>query len=392
MKKISFILFTILSLNANTQNWSEKMAATAMHTWKDSFAVAGNQAKWTYDMGVVLKGIEGLWTKTGDPKYLHYIQDQLNYFVGNDGSINGYRSDEFKLDDINNGKLLLFLYTVTGNVKYWKAASLLREQLRQQPRTSEGGFFHKKIYPHQMWLDGLYMAEPFYAAYARIAEDSAAYADIANQFILIAAHTRDSVTGLLYHAWDESKQETWANTVTGCSPHIWARAMGWYADALVDVLDYFPENHPQQKSLIRILDTVIYAIAKVQDPKTGLWLDVLDVKEEPANYFEASASCQFVYAIAKAIRKGYIQDSSITIAQKGYAGILSNFIKEENGQTNLYGTVKVSGLGGNPYRDGSFKYYMSEPVIVNDAKGIGAFILASNEMELLKGTNFNSAR
>jgi unsaturated rhamnogalacturonyl hydrolase len=226
----------------------------------------------------------------------------------------------------------------------------------------------------------------------RLQDDSSAYNDIANQFILITAHTRDSVTGLLYHAWDESKQEAWANKTTGCSPHIWARAMGWYADALVDVLDYFPENHPQRNRLILIVNNVIQAIGKVQDPKTGLWLDVLDVKDEPANYFEASASCQFVYAIAKAVRKGYIPDNSMAIAQKGYAGILKTFIKEENGVTNLYGTVKVSGLGGKPYRDGSFAYYMSEPVIANDAKGMGAFIMASNEMELLKGADFNGAR
>jgi unsaturated rhamnogalacturonyl hydrolase len=236
-----------------------------------------------------------------------------------------------------------------------------------------------------MWLDGLYMAEPFYAAYAKIADDTTAYNDIAHQFILIEAHTRDSTTGLLYHAWDETKEEAWANKVTGCSPHIWARAMGWYADALVDVLDYFPENHPQRNRLIRILNNVIQAIGKEQDPQTGLWLDVLDEKKEQANYFEASASCQFVYAIAKAVRKGYIQDYCIAIAKKGYQGILAKFIKEENGQTNLYGTVKVSGLGGKPYRDGSFTYYMREPVIVNDAKGIGAFLLASNEMELLNG-------
>jgi len=385
MKKIIFVLFVLFSFKANTQSWGEKMAATAMNTWKDSFAVAGNQARWSYDMGVILKGMEGLWYKTADVKYFNYIQNQLNYFVGNEGSIKGYRSDEFKLDDINNGKLLLLLFNVTGNVKYWKAASLLREQLRQQPRTTEGGFYHKKVYQHQMWLDGLYMAAPFYAAYAKIAYDTSAFTDIANQFILIEAHTRDSKTGLLYHAWDESKQEAWANKVSGCSPHIWARAMGWYADALVDVLDYFPENHPQRNRLIHILNDVINAIGKVQDPQTGLWLDVLDAKEEKANYFEASASCQFVYAIAKAVRKGYIPEFRSTIAQKGYSGILAKFIKEENGQTNLYGTVKVGGLGGKPYRDGSFTYYMSEPVIVNDPKGIGAFLLASNEMELLNG-------
>ena len=387
MKKITGLLLIVISASVSAQTLSEKMAATVMNTWKDSFSVNGNPARWSYDMGVVLKGMEGIWYKTADTKYFNYIQQQVDYFVDNNGIIKTYKPDEFNIDNINNGKAILLLFEVTDNEKYWKAATALREQLKHHPRTNEGGFWHKKAYPYQMWLDGLYMGEPFYAQYASLANDTAAFNDIANQFAWMEQHARDTKTGLLYHAWDESKQQKWANKSTGCSPHIWARAMGWYADALVDALDYFPADHPKRKELISILNRLVNALEKVQDKQTGLWLDVLDMPERKENYFEASASCQFVYAVAKGVRKGYLPDSKIAIAKKGYDGIVKKFIKEENGIINLHGTVKVSGLGGNPYRNGSFEYYMSEPVIVNDAKGVGAFLLASNEMELLPTLN-----
>jgi unsaturated rhamnogalacturonyl hydrolase len=390
MKKIFAIAFLAVTISTWAQRgghkkYNETMAETVMNIWKDSFALDGKPAKWTYDMGVVLKGFEGLWQNTGDVMYYNYILKQMDFFVSNDGAIKGYKQDEFNIDNVNNGKLLLTLYRVTGKEKYLKAANSLREQLRSHPRTNEGGFWHKKIYPYQMWLDGLYMGEPFYAEYAMLMHEDSAFNDIANQFIWMEKHARDAKTGLLYHAWDESKQMQWANKETGTSPHFWARAMGWYADALVDALDYFPTAHPKRQSLIDILNRLVIAIEKQQDKATGLWYDVMNYNGQgkEKNYFEASSSCQFVYAIAKAVRKGYLPAAKIEIANKAYNGIIEKFIKVENGQTNLYGTVKVSGLGGNPYRDGSFEYYMSEPVIVNDAKGVGAFLLASNEMEML---------
>ncbi len=360
------------------------MAATVMKTWTDSFALDGKPAKWTYDMGVILKGFEGIWLNTGDATYFNYIQRQMDFFVQDDGTIKTYKEDDFNIDNINNGKLLLLLYRVTLKDKYLKAASILREQLRSHPRTKEGGFWHKKVYPYQMWLDGLYMGEPFYAEWAMLSHEESAFDDIANQFTWMEHHARDEKTGLLYHAWDESKKMKWADTVTGCSPHFWSRAMGWYATALVDALDYFPAGHPRRQGLIDILNRLVSAIEKQQDPVTGLWKDILAYNGpgKEKNYFEASASSQFVYAVAKGVRMGYLPAVKIAIAQKGYAGIIKKFIKTEKGQANLYGTVKVSGLGGNPYRDGSFTYYMSEPVIMNDPKGIGAFLLASNEMEM----------
>ena len=386
---VSFCFFVnILSAQEMIQRlqsgqYAKDMANTVMNTWKDSFSLTG-PAKWSYDMGVVLKGFEGLWRNTGDAAYYNYIQKQMDFFVNDDGTIRTYKPDEYNIDHINNGKLVLLLYKVLQKEKYLKAVKLLREQLKTQPRTNEGGFWHKKIYSHQMWLDGLYMGEPFYAEYADLMHEDADFDDIANQFILMEKHARDPKTGLLYHAWDESKQQKWANKETGTSPLFWARAMGWYADALADALEWFPENHPKKKDLIAILNRLVNAIEKAQDNKTGLWMDVLNYNGpgKEKNYFEASASSQFVYAVAKGVRKGYLPATKIAIAKKGYDGIVKQFIRTENGKTNLQGTVKVSGLGGNPYRDGSFDYYMSEPVAVNDPKGIGAFLLASNEMEM----------
>ena len=388
IKRFACILFLTISVvisHAQQKPYSQQMAATVMTVWKDSFALDNKQAKWSYDMGVILKGFEGIWLNTGDVAYYNYIQQQMDFFVQEDGNIKLYSPDEYNIDHINNGKLLLLLYRVTLKEKYLKAANLLRQQMVTHPRNSEGGFWHKKIYPNQMWLDGLYMGQPFLAEYSWMAKQDSVFDDIANQFIIMEKHARDKKTGLLYHAWDESRKMKWADSTTGNSPLFWARAMGWYATALVDVLDYFPENHHKRKELIDILNRLVIALEKQQDAGTGLWKDILAYNGpgKEKNYFEASASCQFVYSVAKGVRKGYLPNEKITIAKKGYAGIVKQFIKVENGQTNLHGTVKVSGLGGNPYRDGSFAYYMSEPVIVNDPKGVGAFLLASNEMEIL---------
>ena len=384
MKKLAVALSLLASTFLSAQTPGHRLSETVLNTWKDSIPI-GSQTKWSYDMGVVLKGFEGRWMNTGDVRYFNAIQSKIDWFVQPDGSIKNYELNEYNIDHVNNGKLVLLLYRVTGKEKYKKAADHLRDQLRTHPRTNEGGFWHKKIYTNQMWLDGLYMGAPFYAEYAMLFHEDSAFNDVANQFIWMEKHARDPKSGFLYHAWDESKEQQWANKTTGTSPLFWSRAMGWYADGLVDALDYFPANHPKRKDLIGILNRLVNAVEKTQDPTTGLWYDIqlYDGPGKEKNYFEASASSQFVYAIAKGVRLGYLPASKIAIAQKGYDGLVKQFIKEEKGQTNLHGTVKVSGLGGKPYRDGSFAYYMSEPVIVNDPKGVGAFLLASNEMEIL---------
>ena len=393
---IGIILFSILLTASVTTAFgqaalmSERMAATAMNTlWRDATKnESGTPAKWTYDHGLVLKGIEGVWRATGDVRYFNYIKQSMDQYVNADGTIKTYKLDDYNLDNVLNGRVLLLLYKVTGQAKYSKAAALLREQLKTQPRTSEGGFWHKKIYPSQMWLDGLYMGEPFYAEYAATFHEDAAFDDIARQFILMELHSRDTNTGLLYHGWDESKKQRWANPVTGRSPNFWGRAMGWYAMALVDTLDHFPEHHPQRPALLAILKRLATAVERYQDPKSGLWYQVLDKGGAKGNYLEASASCMFVYALGKAARQGYLPLSYRAVARKGYQGITTRFIEPgAGGEVNLKGTVAVAGLGGNPYRDGSYEYYLSEKVITNDPKGVGAFLLASVEMETAARSN-----
>ncbi len=384
MKKGLIIFFCFLSFHSHAQSHAEDVARTAMHIWKDSFTIGNDKyAKWRYDQGVILKGIEGIWNATGDPQWYNYIQKSLDFYVNNDGTIRHYRPDEYNIDHINNGKLVLMLYRVTGKEKYRKAADLLRNQLKTHPRTSEGGFWHKKIYPGQMWLDGLYMAQPFYAEYAKIFGEDSIFNDIARQFILMEHHARDKNTGLLYHGWDETRKQQWADKKTGLSPHIWGRALGWFGMAMVDVLDHFPMNHPGRDSIIHILSRFVKAVTEVQDKKSGLWYDIPNLAHREGNYVEASASSMLTYTIAKSVRLGYVDGSYIENAKSAYKGILDSFIKKENGFVNLHGTVAVSGLGGKPYRDGSFEYYMSEPVVINDPKGMGAFINAAVEMEML---------
>lgn len=383
MKFILFILLSFWFLPSNAQAYSQELANTAMQIWPDSFTLKGDKtAKWRYDQGVILKGIEGIWRATGDPKWFNYIQKSMDFYVKDDGTIKGYRPDEYNIDHINNGKLLLLLYEVTGKAKYRKAADLLRSQLNTHPRTKSGGFWHKKIYPYQMWLDGLYMGQPFYAEYAKLFGQPEAFNDITRQFVLMEQYSRDAKTGLLYHGWDESREQKWADPKTGRSPNVWGRALGWYGMALVDVLDHFPVTHKGRDSIIQILNRFAKSVVSVQDKNSGLWYDVPDKPNEKKNYFEASASSMLVYTLAKGVRKGYLPQSFLASAKKAYAGIMKEFVNQDSGRYDLHGTVAVSGLGGKPYRDGSFEYYMSEPVIVNDPKGMGAFINAAVEMEM----------
>jgi unsaturated rhamnogalacturonyl hydrolase len=378
----SIIIFCTLNLQG--QRWSEKMAGTVVKIWKDSLdIVPGEPVKWRYDQGVILKGIEGLWLRTGEKKYFDYIQKCMDFFVDSNGTIRTYKQSDYNLDNVLPGRNLLMLFNVTGKQQYYNAALSLRNQLNTHPRISTGGFWHKKIYPQQMWLDGLYMAEPFYADWTNRFSDDTAYNDIAQQFILMEQYSRDPSTGLLFHGYDHSKEQQWADKKTGRSPNVWARAMGWYGMALVDVMEKFPADHPKHDSLLQILRRFSVAAKRYQDKNSGLWWDIIDMPGKPKNYPEASASCMLVYTLAKAARFGWIDKQYTSAAKSGYDGIIKAFVKTENGQTNLHGTVSVSGLGGKPYRDGTYEYYVGEPVIVNDPKGIGAFLLAANEMEMM---------
>ncbi|MBD2871684.1 glycoside hydrolase family 88 protein [Paenibacillus sp. IB182493] len=346
----------------------------------------GYNGRWSYDYGVILKGFERLWKATGDEKYFRYIEENVAPFVQEDGSIRGYRQDEFNIDHLNSGKLLFALHKKTGEDKYRKAAGLLREQLKRHPRTSEGAFWHKQIYPYQIWLDGLYMGAPFYLEYLLSYEPDGGLEDVARQFIVCERHTKDPKTGLLYHAWDEKRAQPWCDRKTGRSPNFWGRSLGWFVMALADVLELFPADHRDYPELARILTDTLTALRSYQDAASGVWHQVVDAGGRKGNYLEASASSMIAYAIAKGIRLGVLPAEWRETLARAYNGLIEEFVLEtKEGWVNLNKTCQVAGLGGSSRRDGTYAYYISEPIITNDQKGLGAFLQACAEYELMAG-------
>ena len=345
--------------------------------------------RWDYETGTVLRSIEELYTETGDRRYHDYIRSNIDAYVQPDGSIETYKLADYNLDNIKAGSLLFLLDETTDDPRYRAAADLLHRQLEEQPTTSEGGYWHKQRYPFQMWMDGLYMAEPFaldYAlTYAPEAEREAMLDHVALQFLLAARYLRDPATGLYYHGWDEAKEQLWADPLTGRSAEFWGRAMGWYAMALVDVLEDFPESHSDRSALLDLFQDYAEAVVNVQDPVSGVWWQVLDKPNREGNYLEASASSMFTYALLKGVRLGFIEeDPYLDRAERGYRGLLDEFVRTgDDGLLSLTQVVSVGGLGGDNDRDGSYEYYLSEPVVADDPKGVGPFILASLEMERL---------
>ena len=357
------------------------MALTLMKRHPESWQIDDSKApKWDYVHGLVLHGFEELYKKNPDPRYASYVQGYLDALVENDGTIKTYELEKYNIDMIVAGRLLFNAYEKTKEEKYLKAMQLLRKQLTEHPRTQSGGFWHKKIYPNQMWLDGLYMGEPFYAEYTVTFENGKNLDDVAKQFEQIQLHATDPKTGLLYHGWDESKQMPWADKETGNSPNYWSRALGWYVMALVDALDYFPKDHPKQKELVGYLNNVSESLAKYQD-KSGLWYQVTDKMGKEGNYLEASGSSMFAYAFAKGVNKGYLPSKFKKLANKAFDGLTTQLMKvDADGSITLTQACQVAGLGGTPYRDGSYEYYVNEKKKDNDPKATGPFILAALEL------------
>lgn len=372
---LAALLIATMPAAAHAQKWSVRMMDATMT--RNPVV----HKEWDYTAGLILLAAERVGDASKAAKYHDYVRRNIDALVQTDGSIRTYELEEFNLDQINQGRVLFRLYRQTGDARYRKAIETLREQLHRQPRTSEGGFWHKQIYPQQMWLDGIYMASPFLAEYARTFNDTAAFNDVAHQILLIARYTRDPNTGLYYHAWDAARTQIWADKQTGTSPHFWGRALGWYAMAIVDVLDYMPATHRDRPTIIRIFRELARAIENVQDPVTGLWYQVLDQPGRAPNYREASASSMFVYALAKGARMRIVDASYADVARRGHDGLTRYMTGTDSSNLlSLNGIVAVAGLGGKQQRNGSFEYYMSEPVVSNDYKGVGAFILASLEL------------
>ncbi len=392
---IALLLFSLCVINVSTikplqkenskkEKWSVRIAESFLQRNPKFIVYDENPTiqKWNYEQGLMLNSMRQMFNETKDKKYADYIKQNLDQNIQEDGSITTYTVAEYNIDQIGPGRAILFTYLMTKENKYKIAADTLRKQLATHPRTKSNGFWHKKIYPNQMWLDGLYMGAPFYSEYSKMFNQSKDFDDITHQFELIYEKTKDAKTGLLYHAWDESKEQKWANKETGLSEHFWGRAIGWYMMALVDVLDFIPQNHPKRKMLISHLTQLSEVMMNFRDQKSKVWYQIINLPDRAPNYLEASCSAMFVYAFAKGVNKGYLNKKYLKYAKESFDGMLKEFVTvDENGLINLHNTCQGAGLGGKPYRDGTFEYYMSEKKRTNDYKGYGPFLLAAIELE-----------
>ena len=385
MRTFGFILLAAALTACTTAKapLSQRVAHSEMTRNPEASWIDGQEGKlkWNYTTGLELKAI-----LDADPeKNLDYVDAWYDAIIDENGTIYKYKKSNYSQDHICPGRTLFQLYDLTGKEKYRMAMDTLYSQLQSQPRTPEGGFWHKQIYPDQMWLDGLYMAEPFYAEYTnRFVPDSlertANYEDIVNQFVTVYDHTLDPDTGLLRHAWDSSHQMFWCNGETGQSDHAWGRAMGWYCMALVDVAEILPDGSGKD-TLLEILSTLYNVLPLFADATTGMWFQVLDQPYREGNYLEATCSAMFTYAWLKGCRLGFL--GTREAALQSYASLLETFVTEEDGLVNLNQCCEVAGLGGKDNRRGDYDYYINERVRANDPKGIGPLIWAALEYEML---------
>ncbi|MNX12374.1 Unsaturated rhamnogalacturonyl hydrolase YteR [compost metagenome] len=395
-KKTVLLLFLLFNVFAIAQNqaeaennvipydlkWSERTALSILSKYPNAWQLDGNdKPKWDYKMGFVLSGLEKLYQKTNNKKYLNYIKEYVDGMIDSTGNIKKYDIKEYNIDCLNPGKLLFNLYDITKDSRYLQIIGKLRNQLESQPRTPSGGFWHKQIYPNQMWIDGLYMAEPFYAQFTVKYEKGKSLNDIAKQFELVQNHIVDKKTGLVYQAWDESKEIAWADKETGTSPTIWGRGIGWYMVALVETLDYFPKSHPKHKVLVGYLNQIAKNVNQFKS-ENGLWYQVADKPELYGNYVEPSASGMIIYAFAKGANKGYLASSYKTAAKNSFDSFVKEFVKvDKKGEVNVLNVSSNVGLGGKPFRDGTNNYYLSSKTKENGAIGLGAFLLSAIELD-----------
>jgi unsaturated rhamnogalacturonyl hydrolase len=337
------------------------------------------EINWRYDVAFLGQAIDKLGDV--DPKYSRYMEDYLDYFILDDGTIKGYDIEEYNLDNINPAKNIITVYKRTGDTAYRKSLDQFLLQMKIHPKTKTGGYWHKKIYPDQMWLDGIYMASPFLAQYAKEFNAPGWFEEVARQIILIYNKTVDNHTGLPVHAWDESRSQKWCDPESGKSKYPWSRALGWYTMAIVDVMDYFPEDNPERDSLISILKNTCEALLKVRDPRTGLWYQLPDQGDREGNYIESSGSAMFTYVFAKAANKGYLDRKYLAIANEAFDSLVKEVITvDADGLYSMHNICGACGLGGNPYRDGSYEFYVHVKQVENDPKGVAPFILAAIEL------------
>lgn len=382
----SLVLLTACS--AKTQPESEPMSVRMVKSEITRMpSPAGidfnTRLRWNYTHGLELQSM--LLAAQQYPKIRatvnEYVKTYMDSIITPDGQIRTYKLRNYTLDHINPGKMTILWYEQTGEARFKTAIDTLYSQLTTHPRVSEGGFWHKKAYPWQMWLDGIYMEAPFYAQYAQLYltgdAQAAAFDDVVRQFTTIARHTYDPANGLYRHAWDESREQRWADSITGQAPHVWGRALGWFAMAMVDVLDFLPEGYSGRDSILSILQPLAGSLVKMEDPDTGAWYQVLDQGQREGNYLETSCTAMFAYTFLKGARNGCLPDEYWERGMKALDGLNKHFIREDaDGTVSLTRVCGVAGLGGNPYRDGSFDYYVNEIIRDNDPKGVGPYIMA----------------
>ena len=349
--------------------------------WNIEKIKSGGKSTWNYIDGCMIKAVIELYHITGNKKYLEFADSLINYFVNEDGSIQSYDPKEYNLDNVNAGKTLFDLYKLTGREKYRKAIDTVYSQLKGQPRTSTGNFWHKMIYPNQIWMDGLYMAQPFYMQYEVEYNNKANCRDSYEQFLHVYDLMRDTRNGLYYHAYDDSREAFWCDPVTGLSDNFWLRALGWYAMALVDTMEVMPEEMAEEKARLgAVYKELIDAMLPYQDQESGMWYQVVNRGRIQPNYLETSGSAIFAYAIMKSVRLGYLDERYFAFGRKAFDGICEKYLSEENGELQLGGICLVAGLGNKEMREGTFDYYMREPVVKNEAKGVAPLILAYIEI------------
>mgnify|MGYP001813791708 FL=1 len=365
------------------------LAESEMKRRGDSLAYEGwdsvNEApsKWTYTTGLLSQSMDDLSLATGDSRFAEFAQRTIDSYVAEDGAVRTYTPDTFNIDQINSGKMLQRLYDRNSDPRYRAAIESLAAQMVDHPRTSEGAFWHKQRYPWQLWLDGVYMGMPFLAGVGVMEGDDHKVEEAAREFTIARSHLRDPETGLYYHAWDEAKEQIWADPETGRSHYVWSRGLGWYAMALVDILDVIPESKTEiREPLLAIIPELAEALVQTQD-RTGAWYQIMDMPDATGNYLEASGTAMFTYFLAKAVNRGYLAESYAEAASKGWEGLVSEFVSvHADGSYHVNNICRVAGLGFG--RDGSYRYYMSEPLVANDPKGLAPTIMAGIQISELQ--------
>lgn len=346
----------------------------------------GKAAGWNYIDGCMMTSLYSIYLQTGNRKYLDFIDKFVDYYVFDDGSIRGYELETYNVDNLNEGRVLFDLYRETGKTKYVKAIDLLYRQILEQPRTVTGNFWHKKIYPEQVWLDGLYMAQVFYTRYETEFNGGKNYKDIVSQFQNVYAHMYDGEKKLYYHGWDCSKKAFWSDRETGLSKSFWLRSVGWYTVGLVDAISYFAGAEEEKEKLIAIFRETIEGLERYIDPETNMFWQVVDQIGREGNYPETSGSAMIAYAMMKGARLGFADERFSKIGEGVFNGICRKYLTETDGKLNLGGICLMAGLGpeSNRKRDGTYEYYISEPVVENDAKGTGPFVMAYTEIKQIR--------